>query len=135
MERQVSLDAAALSDDTPLRLKTAARLAFPDGSMTESGLQCEIKRGRLAFEKIANKVYTTLNDIKRMREQCRENQKGQGSISEGAPAGLASGLSSTDQLKSARDAASTIAQRLKSTSKGISPTSTGQTGSGEIPQR
>jgi hypothetical protein len=34
--------------DAPLRLGIAARLAYPDGSMTASGLRKEAGRGRLA---------------------------------------------------------------------------------------
>jgi hypothetical protein len=33
--------------DTPLRLNVAAVLAFPDGTMTASGLRREAARGRL----------------------------------------------------------------------------------------
>ena len=36
-----------VTPDTPLRLDTAAALAFPDGSMTVSGLRREAARGRL----------------------------------------------------------------------------------------
>ncbi|MHC2664563.1 hypothetical protein [Bradyrhizobium diazoefficiens] len=56
---------------TPLRLETAAQLAFPDGSMKVAGLRREIARGRLAYETIANKTYVTLNDIEEMRKLCR----------------------------------------------------------------
>jgi hypothetical protein len=55
----------------PLRLALAAKIAFPDGSMTVSGLRREIKRGRLEVERIAGKDYTTLEAIARMREACR----------------------------------------------------------------
>jgi hypothetical protein len=61
--------------DTPLRLEKAAQIAFPDGSMTASSLRREAKRGRLQIERIANKHFTTLRAIERMREQCRENPK------------------------------------------------------------
>jgi hypothetical protein len=57
--------------DTPLRLSVAAALAFPDGSMTASGLRREGARGRLVIERIAGKDYTTVANIKRMRELCR----------------------------------------------------------------
>ena len=50
--------------DTPLRLKVAAKIAFPDGSMTDSGLRSEIAKGRLAVERIAGRQYVTLNAIK-----------------------------------------------------------------------
>ena len=35
--------------ETPLRLSMAAALAFPDGSMTASGLRREAARGRLVI--------------------------------------------------------------------------------------
>jgi hypothetical protein len=70
------IDVSTLDPDTPLRLKLAASLAFPDGSMTESGLKREIERGRLECERIAGKTYVSLNDIKRMRELCRESRRG-----------------------------------------------------------
>jgi hypothetical protein len=37
----------AVGQDAPLRLSVAAALAFPDGSMTASGLRREAVRGRL----------------------------------------------------------------------------------------
>jgi len=60
-----------VGDDQPLRLAVAAALAFPDGSMTASGLRREAARGRLVVERIAGKDYTTLANIERMRELCR----------------------------------------------------------------
>jgi hypothetical protein len=58
----------AIRSDTPLRLDVAAALAYPDGSMTSSGLRREVKRGRLVIERTAGKDYTTLAAIERMRE-------------------------------------------------------------------
>ena len=60
--------------DTPLRLDVAAALAYPDGSMTASGLRKEAGRGRLVIERTAGKDYTTLAAIARMRELCRHIQ-------------------------------------------------------------
>ena len=54
--------------DAPLRLEIAARRAFPDGSMTASGLRKEAGRGRLAIERVAGKDYTTLSAIAEMRK-------------------------------------------------------------------
>ena len=62
----------------PLRLDIAAKIAFPDGSMTASGLRRESARGRLALERIANKDYTTLEAIRIMRELCRVQAKESG---------------------------------------------------------
>ncbi|WP_245332527.1 excisionase [Bradyrhizobium erythrophlei] len=61
--------------DAPIRLATAAQLAFPDGSMTVSGLRREAFRGRLVTERIAGKDFTTLENIDRMRELCRVRAK------------------------------------------------------------
>jgi len=63
-----------LGHDTPLRLDSAAKIAFPDGGMTAAGLRREWKRGRLVIERVAGKDFTTLNHIERMREQCRVEQ-------------------------------------------------------------
>src|SRR5271165_4227029 len=61
--------------NTPLRLRIAAALAFPDGSMTPSGLRRESARGRLVIERIAGKDYTTLAAIEQMRLLCRVKVK------------------------------------------------------------
>ena len=66
-------EAVGLHD--PLRLSVAAAVAFPDGSMTASGLRRESARGRLIIERIAGKDYTTLFHIERMRELCRVQAK------------------------------------------------------------
>jgi hypothetical protein len=60
--------------DTPLRLDAAAKIAFPDGSMTANGLRLEARRGRLVIARIAGKDFTTLNHIKRMVELCHVSQ-------------------------------------------------------------
>jgi hypothetical protein len=61
--------------DDPLRLDVAAALAYPDGSMTVSGLRKEAGKGRLIIERTAGKDYTTLAEIQRMREKCRVEAK------------------------------------------------------------
>jgi hypothetical protein len=50
----------AISDDTPIRLDTATKLAFLDGSMTVSGLRRKARHGRLVIERIAGKDYMAL---------------------------------------------------------------------------
>src|SRR3954471_5847813 len=67
--------------NTPLRLSVVAALAFPDGSMTASGLRREGARGRLVIERVAGKDYTTLANIERMRELCRVEAREPGSSS------------------------------------------------------
>ena len=65
-----------IGDDQPLRLAVAAALAFPDGSITASGLRREAGRGRLVVERIAGKDYTTLANIERMRESYAASKQG-----------------------------------------------------------
>ena len=76
-----SLVASRLAPDAPLRLSIAAKLAFPDGSMTASGLRREALRGRLQVERIAGKDYTTLEAINEMRKLCRVQARELGSTS------------------------------------------------------
>jgi hypothetical protein len=120
-----------VEDDAPLSLKVAAALAFPDGSMTAAALKREIERGTLAFERFGRRVYTTMNDIKRMRDKCRANQSGLANTSASEKAGRLYGSSSTDQLRSAQDAARQTALALIASSKPTSLKSTNQTGNGE----
>ncbi|MBB5259242.1 hypothetical protein [Rhizobium leguminosarum] len=126
------IDVSTLDPDTPLRLKLAASLAFPDGSMTESGLKREIERGRLECERIAGKTYVSLNDIKRMRELCRESRRGSENTSANEKGGRLSGSSSMAEMKSAQDAARTIALQLIASSKATSPKSISRNGGAEI---
>jgi len=103
--------------NTPLRLSTAAVLAFPDGSMTASGLRRESARGRLVIERIAGKDYTTLANIERMRELCRVVQNPLASISETVPDESETGSFSIRERKLARARAKGTAERLKLHSK------------------
>jgi hypothetical protein len=64
-----------IDKDTPLRLALAAKLGFPDGSVTVSSLRREAARGRLVIERIAGRDYTTLHQIEIMRELCRVGAK------------------------------------------------------------
>jgi len=64
-------DDDTMAPDSPLRLEVAARLAFPDGSMTAGGLRRLGRSGKLALELMNGRFYTTLDAIRQMREQCR----------------------------------------------------------------
>jgi hypothetical protein len=108
--RKRSIDELGLSGfdpSAPLRLQTVAKIAFPDGSMSASGLRREAARGRLVIERIAGKDFTTLANIRKMRELCRVEAKGQGFTCV-APAptsgGKRSGSSAMDGAISPRDA-------------------------------
>lgn len=88
------VDIDNITPTTPLRLETAARIAFPDGSMTLRGLRREAARGRLAIEVIAGKHYTTLSDIEDMRRLCRVQTK-----AAGAKSSQRAGLSSSEIIR------------------------------------
>jgi hypothetical protein len=114
------------------RLDAAASLAFPDGSMSASGLRREGMRGRLTIERIAGKDYTTLANIDRMRELCRVRQPDPtcGSEKNAAtdPAESPtppSGSSSTEKLRRAQSAAeqtvTELRERLSATSTSSTP--------------
>jgi hypothetical protein len=117
-------DAKAVGPETPLRLKVAAAIAYPDGSMTASGLRKEAARGRLVIERTAGKDYTTLQAIEEMRKLCRHypgvrdcGSERQGAISGDGSLTQQSGSSSTQSIKRAQSAAQTIVTGLKERSK------------------
>jgi hypothetical protein len=120
--------------DTPLRLDIAATLAYPDGSMTASGLRKEAGRGRLVVERVAGKDYTTLASIQRMRELCRVNPKvpdsGSNPEDKTKTAQFGSeqfGSSATERASSARARLQKIARVPSKRCAIISPTNTNQT--------
>ena len=76
---------AAVHQDTPIRLATAVRMAFPDGGMTVSGLRREAARGRLVIRRVAGKDFTTLREIQDMLDACVVQSK----RSQAVPARLA----------------------------------------------
>jgi integrase len=127
-------DPDQVKPDTPLRLDVAAALAFPDGSMTGSGLRKEAGRGRLVVERVAGKDYTTLADIERMRALCRVPRKEFASgcvpaseMKTARSAGERSGSSETDRARSARAALQKIARTPSERSVSTSPVSTAPT--------
>lgn len=102
-----------IGPDVPLRLEDAARIAFPGGGMTVSGLRRERDRGRLAVEKVAGKEYTTLSAIKEMRRLCRVQQKESVSGSEKPKASdPPPGSSATDAVQSGLAFLQTLSEKL-----------------------
>jgi len=128
MRKQALFDRSAIGPDIPLRLHVAAGIAYPDGSMTASGLRREIRRGRLECERTAGKQYVTLAGIERMREKCRDVPKVPASTAANAVAVSPSGSSSTEKMKLAQAAAQAIASELKGLSPATSVESTHRTG-------
>jgi hypothetical protein len=119
----------------PLRLHEAATRAFPDGSMTVSGLRKERDRGRLAVFMIAGKEYTTLDAIDEMIRLCLVSPRkapasGSNPSAPGrtAPSKRRSGASSTMEASSeALDAARRTVEALKNASRNTSPRSASAT--------
>lgn len=108
---EMKIAAGEIRRDHPLRLETAVKLAFPDGSMTVSGLRRERDAGRLEVERIAGKDYVTLHAIEEMRRLCRVRRKapdsGSGQNAATRPAGsfqTQRGSSSTEANITAQDA-------------------------------
>jgi hypothetical protein len=123
-----------VGDNTPLRLAVAAVLAYPDGTMTASGLRREAARGRLVIERTAGKDYTTLAAIEKMRALCRVqrsvlacgfNPIG-GALTVRSESGQ-SGSSEAGRAKSARAALQKIARAPSARLAGAAPTVTRQT--------
>jgi len=127
------IEPSAIMPDTPLRLATAAKLAFPDGSITAKSLRGEAKRGRLRITRIAGKDFTTLAAIKRMIEECHVPQSRPASTFANAPAANPSTSSSTVDARSALAAAQNAREKLKKLSPATSPTNTPPNGATVIP--
>jgi hypothetical protein len=120
-----------IAEDAPLRLNIAAALAYPDGSMTVSGLRREAARGRLVIERTAGKDYTTLGAIRQMRDLCRLEAKERdcGSDERAVTENpgkhtMRCGSSETGSIRRAQAAARMIVKELKERSPN---TSTGNT--------
>jgi hypothetical protein len=94
-----------IGPDTPLRLSDAVKIAFPAGGMTVAGLRREIGRGNLVVERIAGKQFTTLDDIRAMREKCRSKEKVFGCTNDlpGREDVRPSGLSETEKTTLAQE--------------------------------
>ncbi|TPL86798.1 hypothetical protein FJ950_10375 [Mesorhizobium sp. B2-3-14] len=125
--------------DAPLRLETAAKIAFPDGTMGAKGLRKERDQGRLATEIIANKEYTTLAAIERMRELCRVQAKALASSGETNTGRKTAnscrppaGISKSKSVELAQAAAEATLERLKNASKPTSRTSTPRLATGPV---
>jgi hypothetical protein len=100
-------------------------MAFPDQSISENSLRREAKRGRLTIEIIAGKVFTTLNEIERMRGRCRVEVRVPVSTSDQPATGPESspikplGSSGTAQDITPLDALNAKLQRLSKSSRTI----------------
>jgi hypothetical protein len=123
----INSDVGIITATTPLRLEVAARLAYPDGSMTAAALRRLVVAEKVTHEFVAGKYYVTLAAIEEMRASCRVPAK---------PPTLPSknivtdepqpGSSETDSFRVAQDAMNMIAEELKKPSPATSQRSTTQ---------
>ena len=65
------LDRSEITDETPLRLDTAAQMAFPDGGVSKNALRSAAARGDLEHERLAGRIITTLRWVREWRERNR----------------------------------------------------------------
>jgi hypothetical protein len=99
---------------TPLRLDVAARLAYPDGSMSAAGL----RRSGVTIERTNGKIFTTLFDIEEMRKRCRVPAKAHDSGSDRTePTEQPSTSSSTEERRLALAAAKATLSEPSANSK------------------
>jgi hypothetical protein len=130
-----------IKPDTPLRLEDAARLAYPDGSMTASGLRKLGKQNLLRVERTRNRDYTTLRAIEEMRQASCRNAQGdpasgsnlQPTTSKASSDAARRGSSEmTERAKSARAALLKTAQALSESSTTTSQANTASPAIGTV---
>ena len=128
------LDRSSINDDDPLRLDVAARLAFPDGSMSGSILRAEAGRGRLVISRIGGRYYTTLRAVRDMVKACQDgggdHDSGCGRQGETPPDASPMpqpGSLSTEASSKALAALNTTLRELSASSKATSRASTQKT--------
>lgn len=113
--------------DTPLLMTTAARIAFPDGSVSAITLRAEAARGKLKIWRVGKKYYTTLAAIDDMVEKCHVPPKARTYICGDATAAILAGQFETEGMKSARAALLASVKELKKSSQLTSLKNTART--------
>jgi hypothetical protein len=120
----INSDVGIVTPTTPLRLDVAARLAFPDGSMSVSALRRLVVAGKITHEFIAGKYFVTLAAIEEFRASCRVQAKAPASNCKPEKVEPPSGSSGTAPETSALAAMRATAQRLKESLQSTSSPST-----------
>ena len=120
-----------IDPNQPLRLETAARLKFPDGSVSVAALRKLIKSDRLVAWRVAGKDLTSIHELDRMLERCRVTKNlpdfGTESLARQRMAEAPKtgpGSSSTVDVKSAQAAAKATLEALKRRLPRTSPNAT-----------
>ena len=105
-------DRSEITADTPLSLDVAARIAFPDGSMSGLALRNAATRGDLGHAKLGGRVYTTMADIERMVAACWVKAEPRRSGRRGSPAETAKDEEAGAALAGALRACEDLKQRF-----------------------
>src|ERR1700759_4309264 len=108
------------AEDDPITLQEACDIVFR-GAIKVSTLRLEADRGNVEIFKVGRRQFTTLRSVREMREKCRANPKGRGSILIGTGS---TGLSETERVSSALVALRQTTRALKSSSRNTSRGST-----------
>jgi len=107
-------------DQKPITLKEACSRVFA-GSITPATLRAEAGRGNLKIFRIGKRDFTTVEDINRMVELCREKDHRRGYT--WTPS-AESGSSETDRISAAQDAVSNMLNGRKKSSPNTSAENT-----------
>ena len=67
MGRAAIIDRDRIRPSTPLLIRNAVAIAYPDGSFTEQDAKRAIYEGRLDYEPVGGKIFITLSDLMKMR--------------------------------------------------------------------
>jgi hypothetical protein len=116
-----------MSQRTPIPLKKAVAIFFPEGGVSVSTLRTEARKGRLVLERIGGKDFVTGEAIEKMRELCRVQPKVPAYTSEGPRAARPIGSSETERASAELAALMETARELKRHSKRISRKNTDPT--------
>jgi hypothetical protein len=115
------------SQRTPIPLKRAVAIFFPEGGVSVSTLRAEARKGRLVLERIGGKDFVTGEAIEKMRELCRVQPKVPAFTSDGQRGVRLIGSSETDRASAGLAAVMKTARELKRHSKSISHKNTDPT--------
>jgi hypothetical protein len=101
-----------VTPSTMLRLVAAARIAFPDGSISVGAMRRLAADGLLTIYEIRGKQFTTLDNIEEMKIKCRVQAKDRDSSFSKPKAAPECGISATGNKPTALDALKANAHKL-----------------------
>jgi hypothetical protein len=107
-----------IDDDTPLLLAEAAKIAWPNGTVSGLTLRNAANRGDLSIERIGRRVYTTMADVREYRGRCRLRARDRDfGSSPPEPEDTSGSSRTTEDFAEARASVHLVAERLLSKPK------------------